>query len=242
MIILDRMNSNNIKHIFMDIDGTLTRWINVESFLRKSCEAIGLPYKHEYLSLLFKSMEMTELEAVITGSLSEQSYEMFLKTYIDDLGIYNLNGKDLKDKMFELEPKETFIMSDVIPTLKSLYNEYILYCYTNWYYKQAIKKLDYHNIHEYFKKIYSADRFYLKFTKVGFNVILNELNAKPNEVVMIGDSKSDIEGPSKLGINTIFLDYEYSINNITMNEARLINLATSSITEFSDIGKILSRK
>lgn len=59
---------------------------------------------------------------------------------------------------------------------------------------------------------------------------------------MIGDSKSDIEGPSKLGINTIFLDYEYSINNITMNEARLINLATSSITEFSDIGKILSRK
>lgn len=241
MIIIDKLNAKNIKHIFMDIDGTVTRWINVASFLRKSCESIGLPYKEEYLGLLFKAMKMNELEALISGTLSEFEYEMFLSTYIDDLSRHKLRGRDLKNKMFELEAKETFITSDVQPTLQELYKEYLLYCYTNWYYNQAIKKLEYHRIDNYFKKIYSADRFYIKFSKVGFDCLLHELKAHPDEVLMIGDSESDIIPPSKLGINTIYLNYDLTPSSIKENEMNIVNAASASITEFSDILKVLKK-
>lgn len=242
MILHNNLNNKNIKHIFLDIDGTLTKWINVEVFLKKSCEAIGLPYKSEFLSMLFKAMKMNELEAIISGRLDEREYELFLVTYIDDLGLYHLKGKDLKDKMFELEAKETFIMSDVIPTLQKLKKEYILYCYTNWYYNQACKKLDYHNIGGYFESIYAADRFYLKFTKVGFDYILRKLHANPDEIVMIGDAESDINPPAKLGIKTIYLNYDLIPECISEQERRIIDISSASITEFSDIAKILARK
>lgn len=242
MIIQNNLDTKNIKHVFFDIDGTLTRWINVSNFLKKSCEAIGLPYKDEFVPLLFKAMKMTELEALISGKLDERGYELFLASYIDDLGLYNLSGKDLKEKMFELEPKETFISSDVIPTLDDLKQEYLLYCYTNWYYHQAKKKLIYHNLDKYFEKIYAGDRYYLKFTKVGFHCLLYELKAKQNEILMIGDAESDIDSPKRLGIQTIYLNYDLIPTNIKEDEQKIIDTASSSVTEFSDIGKILAKK
>ena len=75
-----------------------------------------------------------------------------------------------------------------------------------------------------------------------FNYILNSINAKPQEVIMIGESKTDIIPAKKASINTIYINYNIDPHSIKENEAYLINKADASITEFSDIPRILSKK
>lgn len=82
MIIFDKLTkTDKIKHIICDIDGTITRWINVELFLIKSCEQIGLPYKGEYLNLLFEAIRRNELHSIVTGSFNETEYAKFLSRF-----------------------------------------------------------------------------------------------------------------------------------------------------------------
>ena len=72
--------------------------------------------------------------------------------------------------MFELEASETFINSDVKETLDKLKEEYQLYCYTNLFYNQALKKLEYHDLLKYFTKVYSVKTPILNFLK--WNLII----------------------------------------------------------------------
>lgn len=243
MIILDKFNRrHNIKYIFFDIDGTLTRWINVESFLESSCEGIGLPYKKEYLPLLFKAIRMNELHAIVTGKLSETDYEQFLSSYIDDLKQLSLTGKDLKNKMFELEASQTFISGGVHKELTKLKQEYYLYCYTNWFYNQAIKKLDYHDLTNYFEKVYSPEQICPKHSKESYEYLLRELNINPENVLFIGDSEVDIIPSSEAGIKTIYINYNLNLKNIKDDEMKLIERADASITDFSDIHVVLAKR
>lgn len=243
MIIIDKLhNKEEINTLIFDIDGTITRWKNVESFLRKSLEILDIPFQKESLLGLYKAMEMREHHSLITSESDEEIYSTLLEMYIEDLKKYHVSGTELKDVMFELEASETYISPEVPEELKLLSKDYDLYCYTNWFRNQALKKLERYNLRDYFKEIYSSEDTYIKYTKVGFLCLLSKYNLVPKETVCIGDSKNDIIPSSKAGINTIYLDY--SINQdteISKKQMDLIVQATSSVTEFSDIRKVLSK-
>lgn len=244
MIILDKLsNSSSIKSIFFDIDGTVTRWINVENFLKESLEQLNMPYKKEYLKSLFAAMKMNEYHKLTTGYFDEKIYATLLETHIQDLKKYNLSGEDLKNKMFELEASETFIDNDVLDELKRLKQEYNLYCYTNWFKKQALKKLDYHNLTDYFISIHSPEDLYLKHSKLAYQYLLEKFHLKPEETLFVGDSSTDIIPSNKIGIKTVYINYDIkSEDDITHKEMELIQKADASITNFSDLHVVLSKR
>ncbi len=244
MIINDKIDSkDNIKTIIFDIDGTITRWKNVELFLKKALNELNIPYRKESLMGLYQAMKMRELHALITSEATEEAYSMFLEEYIEDLNRYNVAGSKLKDVMFELEASETYVSKEVPEEIKLLKENYTLYCYTNWFRRQAIKKLDRYNITNYFQEIYSSEDNYIKYTKTGFEILLSKHNLSPETTVCIGDSKNDITPSTKAGINSIYLDYSIrKDSDITEEKMNLIRQATASITEFSDIRKVLSKR
>lgn len=241
MIILNKMNETEINDIIFDIDGTITRWKNVPDFLKKSLGELGIPYSDKSLEGLYKAMEYREIHAMLTGEANEDAYSMLLGSYIPDLHKHDKTGKDLKEVMFELEPSETYISEEVPEVLDKLSEKYNLYCYTNWFKKQAIKKLDRYNLTKYFKAVHSSEDTYIKFTKLGFIWLINKYGLNPMDVVHIGDSRNDIISSKKASIHPIYLDYSIT-SDITKKQMYLITQAEASITEFKDIEKILYKK
>lgn len=244
MIIIDKLhNTSSIKNIFFDIEGTITRWINVKDFLKKSLEELNMPYKDEYLKQLFKAMKMNEYHVLTTGCMEEDVYAKLLGTYISDLKEYGLTGADLKNKMFDLEASETFIDNDVIEELTRLKEEYNLYCYTNWFITQALKKLDYYDLRRFFLSVHSPEDLFLKQSTIAFKYMLEKYQLKGEETLFVGDSKTDIIPSKKAGIKTVYINYGIKSNDdFTKESMDLIHAADASITKFSDLHVVLTKK
>lgn len=244
MIIIDKIpNDKNIKNIFFDIDGTITRWKSVEQFLKAAMEKIGASYSKEALIGLFEAMKERELHALITSEADENIYSALLDYNIPTLQDYGVNGHDLKDAMFEMEADATFISDDVIDEMARLAEMYNLYAYTNWFKKQAIKKLDKYNLTGYFEAIHSPEDTFVKYPKEGFVHLLYRYNLSPSEVVHIGDSENDIMPASSAGLYTIYLNYGIaSSDDLTEDIWPLIKTADASITEFKDIRRVLTKR
>lgn len=243
MIIIDKIkHPNNIKTLIFDIDGTITQWTNVRTFLQEALNSLGIPYREESLKGWFKAMKMIEIHTITTENHDENVYAHLLDTYIEDLGTYGVSGFALKDKTFELEASQTIIDPNVPSELEALANDYVLYCYTSWFRSQALKKLSQHNLQDYFKEIYSPGNNFVKFGKTGFTYLLNNHGLKADETIHIGDSASDIIPSKKAEIHPIYLDYSItSSDNITEHKMQLIQTAEASITEFKDIRKVLTK-
>lgn len=244
MIIIDKLyNSENIDTIIFDIDGTITRWKSVPQFLEKSLNILGVPYSEDALKGLFQAMKLLDMHTLTTGNADEDAYSYLLEQYIDVLKEYGVSGKDLKDTMFELEASETYISDETQEEFKYLSENYQLIAYTNWFKKQAIKKLDRYDLTKYFSAIHSPEDNFVKLSHVGFIRLLKLHNLNPLKTVHIGDSESDVIPSHKAGIYSIYLNYDIkSKDNIPEDKMKLVNTADATITEFKDIRKILSKK
>lgn len=137
--------------------------------------------------------------------------------------------------MFLKEADFTMIEEGINLSIAELSHDYVLYCYTNWFYKQALKKLDKYALTEYFKGIYAYDNNYIKFTKVGFLVATYKLGLKVENVIHIGDSEVDIVPSRNAGIQSILVDYDGK-------KQELYDKATAVVTEFRDIPMLLKKK
>lgn len=243
MVILDNLNNRElIETLVFDLDGTITRWKNVEGFLKKALIEINVPYRKESLEGLYKAMKMREIHALTTGESDEEIYSYLLSMYIEDLKKYSKTGKDLKDKMFELEASETYISPEIPKEIAELAKKYDLYIYTNWFYNQAIKKLDRYNLRYYFKKIYSSQSEYIKDCKVAFECLMLKEKLEPKRTVFIGDSECDVIPSRKAKAHSIYLDYSIKTNNdITKEKMKLITTSSAAVTEFSDIRYVLKK-
>lgn len=93
-------------------------------------------------------------------------------------------------------------------TVEYLFSKYNLYVFTNYYQEaqeERIKRIGYS---EYFKKVFGADKYGCKQYKQSFERVLNEIGAKPEECIMIGDDKSrDIVAANNVNMKSILYDY-----------------------------------
>ncbi len=244
MIIMDKLPlDNKINTLIFDIDGTITRWKNVKSFLENSLNELGIPYSDGDLEGLFKAMEFNEYNTLLTGIADEEVYSTLLEMYVESLGKYGVSGERLKEVMFDLEASETFISEETPKELEWLAEHYKLYCYTNWFYNQAIKKLDIYDLTKYFRGVHSPEDNFLKYSKVGFLYLMEKYHLSPEKTVHVGDSENDIVPSSRAGLHPIYLDYGIKTSDdITPNKMKLIHTADASITEFGDIKRVLIKK
>lgn len=101
--------------------------------------------------------------------------------------------------------------------------------------KEAYLRLAYMNFHHIFDAIVTFDETgQRKPSPVPFNVILQKLNVKPEESLMVGDwVERDIIGASNIGMKTVFAKYGDTFNTEIHNAQYEIN----DIAELIDIIK-----
>lgn len=93
-------------------------------------------------------------------------------------------------------------------TVKKLSEKYNLYVYTNYFEEAQRKRIETIGYLKYFKKVFGADNYGSKPFKKSFEKVLKELNSKPEECIMIGDSKDkDILAANNIGMKSILFDY-----------------------------------
>jgi YjjG family noncanonical pyrimidine nucleotidase len=202
-----------IKAIFCDLDNTLIDFNDAEKkTITKTLNKLNIPLTDEniktYSSINLKYWKMYEKNEISTTELKTNRWKEFLKLFNMECDYLDLNEfylSHLKDGYKHMPNSEKF--------LKEITKKYKLYIASN-----GNPEIQYIRIHKagfdkYIEKVYlSKEIGYKKPEKEFFQYILNDLNLKNDEVIMIGDSmSSDIEGAINSNILPILYDPTNSI-------------------------------
>lgn len=220
--------SNQIKHVFFDLDHTLWDFdknsgltfekifslnkieVKLEDFL-SVYEPINLNYWK-----LYREEKVTKSD-LRYGRLREAFDEVGVN--IDDNMIYNLSEA-------YIDNLSTFnhLFEDTFEILDYLKDKYQLHIITNGFEEAQEKKMTTSNIKPYFKTVTNSEMVGVKKPNPKiFNFALDLAKANANQSIMIGDSlEADIEGAHKIGMDTIHFDYKDAYNN--HNYKRITNL------------------
>ena len=232
MILKNDVNSNNIKLLIYDVDGTLVKFETLFDLLKESFNIHGIPFKNEYFNDYVLSVS-NALEKN-RDDFGHRSLSNSFNKYFKIIKENNVDGKDYLETLLSLEYKYTYIFEGVSDTLKQLYEIYPQVISTNWFKESQKVKIDKFNLLKYFQKIYSCELYYPKPNHKHFERISNDYNLQPGECLVIGDSITDVKA-SIYGYNTILVDYNSKKEN-------LYDLSSSVVTDFKDIKKVLTRK
>lgn len=235
MVIKNNLKIQETKMLLFDIDGTITQWTSVPDFLASVLNEYGLSYSDEVMTKFFRAVEWFDMHLVTSSECSEGIYGACLGESMEILKQHGISGDDFRRRMFLKEADFTKVEADIQNSMARLYESYDLYCYTNWFKSQALKKLDKYGLAKFFKGIYAYDNNYIKLDKVGFLIATYDLGLEVENVIHIGDSEADIIPAGNAGIQSILIDYEGKKED-------LYDQADSVVTEFRDIPMILERK
>lgn len=236
MILKSNINEvHNIKYLVFDIDGTLTRWTSIPGLIQAALNYFGIPYKDDYQELLFKAIAHNEAYTILHG---RASYETYGYCCIDNLPVlreYGVSGVNFATKMMELEKHFVYTNNNTKQTLQELALYYRYLGLTNWFLKPALEKLDKCELLTYFDKIYSFETNYIKPSKLSLGRILFDYKLNLEELIIIGDSKTDMSAARSAEIKSILVDYDN-------NKQDIWDSADAVITDFSDLKKVLVKK
>ncbi len=213
------MKIDNIKAIFFDADDTIVD--------HKQCEKealvylfnkIGKKYKNEYQDI-FRPLDRKLWNSVIQNSnpvlpkdMPEYRFQEFFKQI-------NLEYNDYKraNELFQYGlANAVALIENVYDIIKYLYHkEYQLYIVTNGLIKLQKPRITNSKISKYISDIIVSEEVNsCKPNPEIFNVLLNKINMKSNEVIMIGDSlEKDIKGAENANIKAIWYNPNNSSND-----------------------------
>lgn len=200
------------KYVFIDLDDTL--W----DFHANAKEVLAEIYNEQKLDQHFTSFDEY---FGIYAKRNLELWEMYGKGEInkEDLNIQRFKhpmlhvgiddtelAKQTCTHFLDLLPTRTTLMPFAKELLDYLYPKYPLTILSNGFNDVQNNKLDNSNLRRYFKHIvFSENAKALKPDKRIFEYALELNKAKPNEVIMIGDSyAADIQGAINANIDQIF--------------------------------------
>ena len=232
MILKDNINSNNIKLLIYDVDGTLVEFVTLFKLLKESFDIHGMRFKEEYFKQYVASVSkaLDENRKDFSKSSLVQSFEK----YFSILEKSNVNANEYLNTLLSLEYKYTQMHDGVDITLKELFSKYPQVVSTNWFADSQKTKINKFDLLKYFNRIYGCEMYYPKPNRKHFERISSDYNLSPDECLIIGDSFSDIKA-SAYGYNTLLVDYKKEKTN-------LYNLSTYVVDDFRDVSKVLARK
>lgn len=193
-----------IKNLIFDLDDTIIKDEKEDSECYK--EALkNCGYSEEKYYDIYEAID--EYDKLITEDNMYYDKTEMLKT-INKLLHTNYDMK-LMDEILKLSGKywtKRVIIDE--NTIRKLSEKFNLYVYTNYYTKVQENRLRNIGYLKYFKKVFGADKYGSKVFKKAFEKVLEEINAKPEECIMIGDDKSrDILAANNVGMKSILYDY-----------------------------------
>lgn len=222
-----------IKNLIFDLDDTIIKDEKEDSIYYK--EALrNCGYNEDKYYDIY--MAIDEYDKEITEENMYYNKEKMLNTINRILNTsYEIK---LIDEILKVAGKywiERIIIKE--ETIKKLAEEYKLYVYTNYFTEAQTKRLENIGYLKYFKKVFGADKYGSKPFKKSLENILDELDTKPEECIMIGDDKSrDILVANKVGMKSILYDYtgKKNLKQVDVKDYIVIN-------NFEDIFKILKK-
>ncbi len=230
MIIKDNLKNNKFNILLFDIDGTLVEYTSLSNLVKETLSYFDiLPTEKLIINqgkAVGKLLELAEYKKVFSFNMMCEYWNDYM-----NLEYYDINSVDLAVKMLNLEVLYLKKVNGVQKTLELLSEEKRMIASTNWFLFSQRRKLDYIGLSEYIKKIYTCELQYAKPSAKHFKRILQEENISPDNILMIGDSSTDLSS-EKVGIQSILVDYHNKKENI-YDEASCV------ITEFSDLMKVL---
>lgn len=197
-------NYHEVKNLIFDLDNTIIFDTEEDSeYYREALENAG--FTDDYFYGIYQVIDYYD-KAITEDNPYYNEKEMldFINESLEQ--DFNMQVIDEMKAVAGREwTKRILISKDVMEYLSSKYN---LYVYTNYYQDVQTDRLKVIGYDKYFKKIFGADKYGCKQFKKCFEGVLEEINAKPEECVMIGDDKSrDIVGANNVNMKSILFDY-----------------------------------
>lgn len=195
---------NKIKNLIFDLDNTIILDMEDDAeYYKEALTNAGFSDKDYYE--VYQAID--EYDKLITEEepyYDENKMLEFINKYLKKE--FNLNFiKELNKVVGREWTKRVIIPEKVLEYLSSKYN---LYVYTNYFQEAQIERIKNIGYIKYFKKVFGADKYGCKQFKKCFESVLKEINANPEECIMIGDNKSrDILGANNLNMKSILYDY-----------------------------------
>lgn len=212
---LERVNDNirfsnmendysKIKNIIFDLDNTIIFDTEEDSeYYREAL--INAGFSDDYFYGIYQVID--DYDKSITEDnpyYNEQEMLDFINYSLDqNFSMEVIDG--IKEVAGREWTKRTLISNEILEYLFSKYN---LYIYTNYFQEVQAERIKNIGYSKYFKGIFGADKYGCKQFKKCFERVLKEINAKPEECVMIGDDKSrDIIAANNVNMKSILFDY-----------------------------------
>jgi phosphoglycolate phosphatase len=183
---------NSYKHIIWDWNGTL---LNDVDFCKKIINRILVENKLPELSL----KKYREIFTFPVQDYYKTAGLDFSKTSFEIL------GKDFINE-YEIEKFSCNLYENVVEILSAIHKKGIKQSVLSAYLQDnLINVLDHYNLAEYFDNIVGLDNIYAgSKTHLGLKLI-EELDAKKNEVLFIGDTLHDAEVAEAMGVKCILI-------------------------------------
>lgn len=202
------MKVNNIKAVAFDLDGTL---INTEKLIIASYHAVFNKFRPDYK--LTKEEDISFIGPplkIMFNKYFKEDFDTLLKTYRD------------------FAEKHTTELSGVYPhvneILTYLKNKgYIVCLVTSRFSSSALDMLRIFSLEKYFDKIVCLDDVKEeKPSPEGINLILNEYSLNPDQLIFIGDTKSDYMAGVNAGVYTGLVSWSKHEENKSLKPDLLI--------------------
>lgn len=208
----------NIKAIIFDADDTLID--------HKACEKEALinvfkglkqEYKEEYQNI-FRPLDRNLWDSVAKGTnvvSKEEIPEYRFKKFFDEIDLKITDYQKANILFQEGLANSTAVIQNAKEILEYLsYKQYSLYIVTNGLVKLQKPRIINSEIAEYISDIIISEAVGIaKPNPEIFNNLLNKINIKPEEAVMIGDSlEKDIKGAIDAGIYAIWYNPDNKSN------------------------------
>jgi pyrophosphatase PpaX len=198
-----------IKGIIFDFDGTI---VNTNDLIVKCLQLTAKNISNIKLS--------NEDINCMYGKILKEQMEMIDITRVDELVKY------YKKIYFKFMDAETFIFKGMREIIVKLYEMGIkLTILSNKSTVGINHGLELFNLKDYFVEIISMDDVdFGKPNKEGLIKLLNKINLKNNEVLLVGDSENDIAVGINNNIISIMVDWSFlSADNFTIKPSFTIN-------------------
>ena len=226
-----------IKNIFIDLDDTIIKdELEDADYYRNALEKYG--YDPDEARVLYDTIDLYE------ASLTEDNPYYNKKDCIEFINEhlnknYCVELVDAINEMIGLYWTKRIMVSEEI--IKALSKKYNLYVFTNYFTDAQFLRLKTIGYDKYFKKVFGADLYGLKKFNKSFEKVLNEIKAKPEECLFIGDSlMGDVAIPKKIGMDAILFDFDGQRNETEL--IKDLNIGEYKImTDFNQIFELIEK-